>query len=167
MQRTKGEWCLRATPINWEHARGVGDKVSGKCIKHERSLLFLLTATSTMFDYIHYIRLHRLQSTMSTPLSLKINDMSSLFSSYSEMDHMIGCPMFYRAYLDLSVNCNYLAYVWIWLYACLSYDSRLCLVKIFIYHVSFVTIIVCFGEGTWWSFVVLKYKWIIYLSTSA
>jgi hypothetical protein len=44
----------KPTPANWEPARGANDMVSGKCFKHDCSLLFLLTATSTTFDYIHY-----------------------------------------------------------------------------------------------------------------
>jgi hypothetical protein len=52
---------------------------------------------------------------------------------------MIGCPMFYHAYLDLFINCNYLAFVWLWLYACLSYDPCLRLIKLFLYHINFVT----------------------------
>jgi hypothetical protein len=48
--------------------------------------------------------------------------------------------MFYHACLDLSVNCKYLVSMWLWLYACWSYDPPLGLVKLILYHVNFVTI---------------------------
>jgi hypothetical protein len=73
-------------------------------------------------------------------LSLKINDMSSLFPSYSEIDLMIGCMLLIHACLYPFVNCQYLVLALIWLYAYLSYVPRFGLVKLIVYHVNFVTI---------------------------
>jgi hypothetical protein len=53
---------------------------------------------------------------------------------------MIGCLSIYQTYHKLFVNYSFLVLVWIWLHTCLSYDSRLGLVKLIVYHVNFVTI---------------------------
>jgi hypothetical protein len=34
-------------------------------------------------------------------------------------------------------NYVYIVYVWLWLYACLSYDPHLCRVKLILYHINF------------------------------
>jgi hypothetical protein len=92
------------------------------------------STTSTTLNYVHYV------ATSTSSLSLKINSMSPLFMSYSEVDCMMKCMMFYHACLDLSANCKYLVCMSLWLYACWSYDSSLGLVKLILYYVNFVTI---------------------------
>jgi hypothetical protein len=106
-----------STPACWESAQGANDKV-WKCIKHGRLLRLWLLHLHQLLQLCPLLWLHWLRSTMSTPsVSLKINGMSSLFTSYSELDRMIWCMLFYHVYLDLSVNCKYLVSLWIWLYA--------------------------------------------------
>jgi hypothetical protein len=73
----------KPTPANWEPARGASDMVSGKCFKHDCSLLFLLTATSTTFDYIHYcnyIRLHWLFAYIDCSTTSPTVTMSTTFT---------------------------------------------------------------------------------------
>jgi hypothetical protein len=53
---------------------------------------------------------------------------------------MIGCVLIYHTCHKLFVNHNFLVLVWIWLHACLSYDSLLGLIKLILYHVNSVTI---------------------------
>jgi hypothetical protein len=53
---------------------------------------------------------------------------------------MIGCLLIYQTCYELFVNYNFLVLVWIWLHDCLSYDSRLGLVKSILYHINFITI---------------------------
>jgi hypothetical protein len=68
------------------------------------------------------------------------DDMSFLFSSFGDVNLIIGCLLIYQTCHELFVNYNFLVLVWIWLHVCLSYDHRLGLVKLILYHVNFVTI---------------------------
>jgi hypothetical protein len=52
---------------------------------------------------------------------------------------MIGCLLIYQTYHELCVIYNFLVLVWIWLHACLSYDPRLGMIKLILYHINFVT----------------------------
>jgi hypothetical protein len=73
------------------------------------------------------------------PLILEVVLSQSLFSSYSEVDHMIDHLLFYDTCLDLSVNCKYLVLVWIWSFVYMSYVPLVGLVKLILYHVNLVT----------------------------
>jgi hypothetical protein len=66
--------------------------------------------------------------------------MSFLFPSFSEVNLMIGCLLIYQTCHELFVSYNFLVLVWIGLHASLSYDPRLGLVKLILYHANFVTI---------------------------
>jgi hypothetical protein len=80
------------------------------------------------FNYVHYARLHQMFD--------YINGMSFLF----EINLMISCLLVYQTCHEIFVNYKFLVIVWIWLYACLSHDPCLGLVKLILYHVNFVTI---------------------------
>jgi hypothetical protein len=93
------------------------------------------SSTSITFDCINCltissVQLHRLVD--------YIDDVSFLFSFFSEVNLMIGYWLIYQTYHELFVNYNFLVLVWIWLHVCLSYDSCLGLVKLILYHVNFV-----------------------------
>jgi hypothetical protein len=68
-----------------------------------------------------------------------IDGVPILLLYFSEINPMIGCLLIYQTYHKLCVNYNFLILVWIWLHACLSYDPRLVLIKLILYHINFVT----------------------------
>jgi hypothetical protein len=107
-------------------------------------LACLLAAADPLLHLCPLLHLRPLQLATSTvPLHRVFNyidGMSFLFSSFSEVDLMIGCLLIYQTCYELFVNYNFLVLVWIWLLVCLSYDPLLCLVKLILYHVNFVTI---------------------------